>query len=51
MYGVKPTPFRVVHQVLSQRLNVHTNLVERTGDAYSENIFGQTCECTRWKKL
>ena len=44
-------PFRVVHQILSQRLNAHRDLVERIGDVDSEDIFGQIQRCAQWKKF
>ena len=44
-------PFRVVHQILSQRLNAHGDLVERVGNVGSEDIFGQVNECAQWRKV
>ncbi|MBN1934254.1 MAG: hypothetical protein JW934_06300 [Anaerolineae bacterium] len=46
----EPTPFRIVHQILAQHLTTCTDLIERAGDVYSEDIFGQVSECAQWRK-
>ena len=51
MHRGSPTPFRAVHQILSQRLSDYTDLVTRMDDVQSVNIFGQPNACAQWEKL
>ena len=48
----RPTPFMVVHQVLSQLLGEYPSLVRRDGDDHqSHDILGQPNYCARWRKV
>ncbi|MBN1582437.1 MAG: hypothetical protein JXA89_17145 [Anaerolineae bacterium] len=47
----EPTPFRAVHQILSQHLADCPDLVERIGDADSHDIFGQPNGCAEWRRI
>ena len=44
-----PAPFRAVHQILSEHLN-HCREVVRNGDGPSDDIFGQSNVCAKWRK-
>lgn len=45
-------PFRVVHNILSQRLRGFDSLVAYDGEAHSStDIFGHSQRCSRWRKL
>jgi hypothetical protein len=46
-----PTPFLVVHAILSKRLVAFSDLVRYDGEAQSEDIFRQSNGCARWKKV
>lgn len=46
----QPTPFRVVHGILSKRLRDHPDLVSYLGEVSSVDIFGQSNDCAQWRK-
>ena len=47
----EPTPFRVVHGILSQHLGERPDLVAYLGDVLSEDIFGQSNNCAQWRRI
>jgi hypothetical protein len=44
-------PFAAAHSTLAKRLNEHSDLICRTGDAMSPNVFGRLNSCARWRKV
>jgi len=46
----EPTPFMVVHRLLSQHLRDRPDLVTYLGEVRSEDIFRQPSKCPQWRK-
>lgn len=46
-----PTPFLVVHGVLSKHLVAFSDLVRYDGEAQSVDIFRHSSECAQWQKV
>jgi hypothetical protein len=47
----KPAPFRRLHNPLGRHIAQYDDLVEQVGLVKSEDIFRNTRECAKWKKL
>lgn len=47
----KPAPFMIVHGLLAKGLRQFPELVEYKGDVSSVDIFGQSNECSSWRRL
>ena len=50
-YADTGCPFRNVHREIAKRLLKYDQLVEKTGEGNSPNIFGVECSCARWSKV
>ena len=51
-YRDEPAPFRTVHGILAKRLHDYPRLIELVRrDATSTNIFGQSKQCSEWRRL
>jgi len=51
-YRHEPAPFRIVHGVLANHLHAYPKSIELVrGDAPSADIFGQSGECSEWRRL
>ncbi len=50
-YHEKDEPFRIVHSILSRHLNNYPEVIAKTGEAESDNIFGQKSRCEHWRKI
>jgi len=46
-----PAPFMIVHGLLAKGLRKFPELVEYVSDVSSVDIFGQSNECSLWKRL
>jgi hypothetical protein len=51
-YRDEPAPFRTVHGILAKHLHAYPKLIELVRhDAPSTNIFGQSNQCSEWRRL
>ena len=50
-YAYTDRPFQVVHGEIAKRLLKYPNLVVKTGETVSEDIFGQENQCAWWRKV
>jgi hypothetical protein len=50
-YADTGCPFRNVHREIAKRLLKYDQLVEKTGEVKSPDIFGDRCSCARWRKV
>ena len=46
-----PSPFLVVHGILSKQLHHYPSLITHNGEVDSKDIFGQVNRCASWCKV
>ncbi len=46
-----PAPFMIVYGALAQHLHELPHLVHKVGEVPSPDIFGETQQCARWRKV
>ena len=47
----KPVPFMIVHGAIAQHLLELPDIVTKTGETPSTDIFGQADQCAVWRKV
>ncbi len=50
-YAASDHPFQIVHGMLASRLHTFPELVARTGERSSVDIFGQSSSAVVWRKV
>ena len=50
-YADTDRPFQVVHGEIAKRLLNYGDLVVKTGEAISKDIFGQSDSCATWRRV
>ncbi len=51
VYADTDQPFQIVHSEIAKRLLKYPNLVNKTGETVSKDIFGQKNPCARWRRI
>lgn len=51
-YRHRPTPFQAVHAILARHLNTFVpGTIVRDGEVTHNDIFGDPCNCAKWRKV
>lgn len=50
-YAYTDRPFQIVHGEIAKRLRNYEELVVKTGETISRDIFGQQNTCAMWQKV